>query len=112
VVIPVEAHALALPGTASVVASIHSAREKLDKRVDLLGIVACRVNATVHARKVVDQPRAVFGSAVLEQTIRLAEAPVPRMPITLSAPWSVVAQEYRAVARDLLVRMGGTTTPV
>ena len=114
VVIPVEAHALALPGTASVVTSIQRAREQVNKRVDLLGIVVCRVNATVHAREVIDQLRAAFGSAVLEQTvretIRLAEAPALRMPITRSAPWSAAAQDYRAVARELLARMGGTAT--
>jgi len=114
VVIPVEAHALALPGTASVVASIQRAREQVNTRVELLGIVACRVNATVHAREVIDQLRAAFGSAVLEQTvretIRLAEAPALRMPITRYAPWSGAAQDYRAVASELLTRMGGTAT--
>jgi len=114
VVIPVEAHALALPGVASVIASIERAREQVNKRVDLLGIVACRVNATVHARDVLAQLHASFGSAVLEQTvretIRLAEAPALRMPITQYAPWSAAAQDYRAVAKELLARMGGTAT--
>ena len=114
VVIPVEAHSLALPGVASVVDSIARARAQVNGRIELLGIVACRVNATVHAREVVDQLRAAFGAAVLVQTvretIRLAEAPALRMPITRYAPWSGAAQDYRAVARELLTRMGGTAT--
>jgi chromosome partitioning protein len=114
VVVPVEAHALALPGVASVVASIERARSQVNQRLDLLGIVVCRLNATVHARAVVAQLRATFGSAVLEQmvreTIRLAEAPVLRTPITRHAPWSTGAQDYRAVAAELLRRMGGTTS--
>ena len=114
VVIPVEAHALALQGAASVVDSIQRAREQVNRRIDLLGIVACRVNATLHARDVVAQLRATFGAAVLDQvvreSIRIAEAPGQRLPITRYAPWSSAARDYRAVASELLARMGGTTT--
>jgi chromosome partitioning protein len=116
VVIPIEVHALALPGAASVVDSVGRAREHINKRIDLLGIVACRVNSTVHARDVISQLRSSFGSAVLDQTIRetirLAEAPALRIPITRFAPWSQAAQDYRAVARELLARMGDTRTIV
>ena len=114
VLIPVEAHALAMPGVASVMTSVQRAREQVNTRLDLLGIVACRVNATIHARDVVAQLRATFGSAVLEQTvretIRLAEAPALRLPIVRYAPWSAASQDYRAVAREVLARMGGTAS--
>jgi chromosome partitioning protein len=114
VVIPVEAHALALAGVASVFDSITRAREQVNGRIELLGIVACRVNSTIHTKEVLAQLRASFGPAVLEQTIRetirLAEAPALRMPITQSAPWSHGARDYRAVASELLARMGGTAT--
>ena len=110
VVIPVEAHALALPGAASVVASIERARERVNTRLDLLGIVACRVNATIHTREVVVQLRAHFGGAVLEhsvrESIRIAEAPAFRLPISAYAPASAVAEDYRAVASELLGRLG------
>jgi chromosome partitioning protein len=116
VVIPAEVHALALPGVASVAASIQRAREQVNRRIDLLGIVACRVNATLHTREVLAQLRATFGSAVLDQavreSIRLAEAPGRRLPITRYAPLGPAAQDYRAVARELLARMGGTATLV
>ncbi len=109
VLIPVEAHALALPGVASVVASIERAREQVNPRLELLGIVVCRVNATHHTREVVARLRATFGSAVLAQTvretIRLAEASAARLPIIRYAPWSAASQDYRAVARELLARV-------
>ena len=112
VVVPVEAHALALPGVASVVETIKRARQRVNRRVDLLGIVASRVSATRHTRDVVAQLHTRFGSAVLQQTARestrLAEAPALQLPITQSAPQSGVAQDYRAIARELLDRMGGT----
>jgi chromosome partitioning protein len=110
IVIPVEAHALAMPGVASVMASIERARRQINPRVELLGIVACRVNPTSHVRDVVGQLRARFGSAVLEHTvrdaIRVAEAPAFCMPITRYAPTSGVANDYRAVAAELLERLG------
>jgi chromosome partitioning protein len=110
VVIPVEAHALALPGAATVIDSVERARRQVNKRVDLLGIVACRVNTTVHARDVVAQLRSRFGPTVLDhgvrETIRIAEAPAYRLPITRYAPRSPAAEDYRAVAVELLERMG------
>jgi chromosome partitioning protein len=110
VVIPVEAHALALPGAASVIASTERARRQVNTHLELLGIVPCRVNATTHTREVVAQLRAQFGAAVLEhavrESIRIAEAPAFRMPITAYAPTSPVADDYRAVAAELLIRLG------
>jgi chromosome partitioning protein len=110
VVIPVEAHALAMPGVASVMASIERAQLQINPRVELLGIVACRVNPTSHVRDIVGLLRARFGSVVLEHTvrdaIRIAEAPAFSMPITRYAPTSGVANDYRAVAAELLERLG------
>ena len=110
IVIPVEAHALGLPGVASVIASVERARRQVNPQVELLGIVACRVNATSHVREVVARLRAQFGAVVLEQTvreaIRIAEAPALRLPITAYAPSSPVANDYRAVASELLDRLG------
>ena len=110
IVIPVESHALGLPGVASVIASIERARRKINPHVELLGIVACRVNATSHVREVVAQLRAQFGEIVLEHTvreaIRIAEAPALRLPISQYAPTSPVANDYRAVAAELLDRLG------
>ena len=111
VVIPVEAHALGLSGVASVIASIERARRHVNPRLELLGIVACRVNGTGHVRGVIGQLRARFGSVVLEQpvreAIRVAEAPASRLPITRYAPTSRAADDYRAVATELLRRLGG-----
>jgi chromosome partitioning protein len=110
IVIPVEAHALALPGVATAVASIERARRHLNPRLQLLGIVACRVTATRHSREVIVRLRSTFGSVVLEQSVReaieIAEAPALRQPITLYAPTSAVANDYRAVATELLRRLG------
>jgi ATPases involved in chromosome partitioning len=110
IVIPVEAHALALPGVASVIASIERARRHVNPRLELLGIVACRVNGSSHTREVVARLRSQFDAGVLEHYVReavvIAEAPALRLPITRYAPASSVAADYRAVAAELLERLG------
>jgi chromosome partitioning protein len=110
IVIPVEAHALALPGVASVIASIERARRRVNPHLDLLGIVACRVNPTKHTREVIGLLRSRFGDVVLEHSVResiqVAEAPGLQLPITLYAPKSPVAEDYRVVAAELLDRLG------
>lgn len=116
VVVPVEAHALALPGVASVVESVERARRRVNQRIDLLGIVACRVNGTRHASEVVGRLRSTYGGYVLRssvrETVRLAEAPALRLPITRHAALSGAAEDYRSVGAELLERMGGTQTLV
>jgi len=110
IVVPVEAHALAMSGVSSVISSMERARRQVNKEVGLLGIVACRVNATLHTREIVARLRGQFGDVVLEHTvrdaIRIAEAPAFHLPITQYAPTSPVADDYRAVAADLLDRLG------
>jgi chromosome partitioning protein len=85
-------------------------RRQVNPNVSLLGIVACRVNATVHTREVVSRLRAQFGAVVLEhavrEAIRVAEAPAFQLPITQYASTSLVANDYRAVADELLDRLG------
>ncbi len=110
VVIPVETHALGMQGVARVVTWIGRARAQVNRRLDVLGIVACRVTATAHTRDVIAQLREAFGSTVLEstvrETVRLAEAPALRRPITLTAPASGAAEDYRRVAAELFDRLG------
>ena len=51
VLIPVEAHALSLLGVASVMDSIKRARVHVNRRLELLEIIACRVTPTSHTRE-------------------------------------------------------------
>ena len=68
------------------------------------------MNATGHVRDVVAQLRARFCAVVLEhsvrEAVRIAEAPAFLLPITRYAPTSRVAEDYRAVAAELLDRLG------
>lgn len=111
VLIPVEGHALAIPGVTSVLGSVERAQRRVNPRLKILGILACRISRTSHTREVVTRLRAQFGGVVLEQSIReaiaIAEAPVSRLPITRFAPASAVAADFRTVAGELLERLRG-----
>lgn len=110
VLVPCESHALALAGVASVLGSIDRARQRVNRRLKLLGIVACRVSRTSHTRGVVARLRSQFGDVVLDHSIReaiaIAEAPLVRLPITRYARGSPVAADCRAVADELRERLG------
>lgn len=108
VIIPVEAHSIALPGVAAVVREIGRIQSTLNPVLRNPLIVACRVNRTNHARQVVDDLGRVYGGylarATIRESIRLAEAESARMPITQYAPESGAAIDYRLLADELLER--------
>lgn len=112
VLIPVEARVLALTGLTGVLETMDRVRRRLNPELRLTGVVACRVNRTSHARAIVARLKERFPESFMttsvRESIRLAEAPSFQMPITLFAPSSTGAEDYRALARELMV---GWPTP-
>jgi chromosome partitioning protein len=110
VLVPVEAHAIALSGVAGVATDVARVRANLNPSLDLAAILPCRVNRTIHAREVLEELRERYGSRVMSTTvresIRLPEAAAAQLPITAYAPRSTGAQDYRAAAIELLRRAG------
>lgn len=109
VLIPVEAHHLALPGVDRVITATETLRTHLNPGLKVMGILACRVDPrTRHSRDVVKQLRSRFGSLVfreeVRENVRLAEAPASGVPITIFDPHSRGAQDYRALARAVSER--------
>ena len=108
VLVPVEAHLLAVPGVEALLSTMAQVRERVNPALALDGILACRVNRTRHTRGVVDQLRERYPSHVLSTVVRenisLAEAPAWQLPITRYAPASAGAEDYRSVVSDLLER--------
>jgi chromosome partitioning protein len=108
VIIPVEAHSIALPGVAAVIHEIGRLQSNLNPILQRPLIVACRVNRTVHARQVVEELDRVYGGllarASIRESIRFAEAEAARLPITQFAPDSGAALDYRDLAEELLAR--------
>lgn len=114
VIIPVEAHVLAIAGLGGMLETMARVRRKLNPSLRLAGVLACRVNRTTHAREIVAQLQEQFPDSflqtVIRDSIRLAEAPSVHLPITLYAPKSAGAEDYRAVARELAKAWPAPTT--
>lgn len=108
VIIPVEAHSIALSGVAAVVREIGRIQSTFNPLLRDPMIVACRVNRTIHARQVVAELDRVYGwrlaHATIRESVRLAEAEAARLPITDYAPESGACLDYRLLAEELVER--------
>ena len=105
--VPVEAHFMALEGLAQLELALASARKRLNPSLRIGSIVGCRVNSrTRHGPEVVEALRARFGDlvrqTVIRENVRLAECPSFKEPITRYDPRSTGAADYRALAREVI----------
>ena len=111
VLVTVEAHVMALQGLARLVQTVGVIRERLNPALQITGILACRVDArTRHAQDVAEELRNRFGNLVfktgIRENIRLAECPSFAQPITQYAPHSNGAEDYRALAKEIIAQEG------
>jgi chromosome partitioning protein len=107
VVVPVAAHVMELAGLAALMQTLDAVQERLNQSLEISGVLACRVDTRTNlAREVVGSLRERFGelvfNAVIRESIRLAEAPSFAQPITMYAPNSSGAEDYRRVAGELV----------
>lgn len=107
VLVPVEAHILAVQGLADLVKTINTVQERLNADLKLTGVIACRVdNRTRHCQEVVEQLKNHFGNVFINvpirENVRLAEAPSFGQPITLYDTKSIGAEDYRALALAII----------
>jgi chromosome partitioning protein len=109
--VPVEAHVMALAGLAQLLHTVEVVQERLNPELKLSGVLACRVdNRTRHARDVVDMLRERSGDlvyqTVIRENVRLAECPSFGLPITQYDPRSHGAEDYRALAQEMISQEG------
>jgi len=107
VLVPVEAHVMALSGLAQLLQTVDLIRERLNGELEITGILACRVDfRTRHAQDVVEQLRVRFGNlvynVVIRENVRIAECPSFGQPIMEYGPRSAGAADYRALAEEVL----------
>jgi chromosome partitioning protein len=107
VLVPVEAHVMALNGLVQLLQTIDAVKERLHSQLEISGILACRVDArTRHGLEVVEQLRERFAKlvyrTVIRENVRLAECPSFGQPITQYEPSSHGAEDYRALAGEVL----------
>jgi chromosome partitioning protein len=109
VLVPVEAHVMALSGLAQLIETVQLVQERLNPALKITGILACRVDArTRHAQEVVEQLRERFGNlvykSVIRENVRVAEAPSFSVPITVYDQRSYGAVDYRALADEVIAQ--------
>jgi len=107
VLVPVEAHVLALHGLVQLLKTITLVKQRLNPELEIAGILACRVDfRTKHSQEVLSQLRSRFEGKVYEsvirENIRLAEAPLHLKPITLYDNSCNGSQDYRKLAEELI----------
>jgi chromosome partitioning protein len=109
VLIPVEAHVMALHGLVQLLRTINLVKQRLNPSLEIAGILPCRVDMrTKHSQEVLDQLRTRFEGkvykSVIRENVRLAEAPLHIKPITLYDPLCNGADDYRKLAQELMAQ--------
>lgn len=110
VMVPVQAQVLALQGIDKLVETVEVVRRKgLNPDLAITGIVACQAKLrTRHGQEVIaalrqDFPEACFRT-VIRDNVRLSECPSQGVPITVYAPDSAGAADYRALAEEVITQ--------
>jgi chromosome partitioning protein len=116
VLVPVEAHVMALHGLVQLIKTINTVKQRLNPRLEITGILPCRVDyRTKHSQEVLNQLRTRFEgkvcSSVIRENIRLAEAPLHLKPITAYDSNCNGAHDYRKLAQELMSRDGPPPAP-
>lgn len=107
VLIPVTTHVMTLSGVAQLMQTFDDVKDVLNPQLSLLGLLPCRVDQrTRHSKDIIEALISRFGEQVLEarirENIRLAEAPSFRKSILQYQPNSSVAEDFRALAREVI----------
>ncbi len=108
VVVPVQVHYYAMEGLKQLFETANIIAERFNPcHVKILGILLTLVeNNTLLSRQIQQQMREFFGDlvfdAVINRSVRLAEAPSAGEPVLIYAPESKAATEYRALADEII----------
>jgi len=116
VLIPMQAHFLALQGVGKLLETVRLVAQKLNPRLKVAGVVVCMYDAqTTHAQEVVEDLRRFFASQAgagapwsggrvfdppIRRNIKLAECPSFGQTIFDYAPTAPGAADYRELARQ------------
>lgn len=109
ILVPVECHVMGLHGLAQLLKTVETVEKRLNRELGISGIVACRVDLrTKHGRDVVERVRMKFPDlpyrAMIRENVKVAECASHGIPITAYAPTSHGAEDYRALAREVIAQ--------
>jgi chromosome partitioning protein len=109
VIMPLECEFFALRGIALLTDTIAKVQDRLNQRLEILGILGTMYDPrTLHSREVLERVVQAFGDqvfhTVIRRTVKFPETTVAGEPITTYAPTSPGAEAYRNLAREVLAR--------
>ena len=109
VIIPVEASYLSMTGLQQLLASIGSTKRKLNRRLEIEGIVINKVNTrTNHERDIVDKLREVYGSQIkvfdvmIPESVRAKECTAFGISIYKHDPKGKVAKAFEELTKEVI----------
>jgi chromosome partitioning protein len=109
VIMPLECEFFALRGIALLTDTITKVTDRLNPRLEILGILGTMYDPrTLHSREVLERVVQAFGDrvfhTVIRRTVKFPETTVAGEPITSYATTSPGATAYRTLAREVLAR--------
>jgi chromosome partitioning protein len=109
VIMPLECEFFALRGIALLTDTITKVTDRLNPRLEILGILGTMYDPrTLHCREVLERVVQAFGDrvfhTVIRRTVKFPETTVAGEPITTYATTSPGATAYRTLAREVLAR--------
>ena len=109
VIMPLETEFFALRGVALLTDTITKVTDRLNPRLEILGILGTMYDPrTLHSREVLERVVQAFGDrvfhTVIRRTVKFPETTVAGEPITTYATTSPGATAYRSLAREVLAR--------
>ncbi len=110
VIIPVECEYFALRGVALLIDSIKKVQGRINPKLEIDGVLATMYDPrTHHAREVLSRIKDAFKGQLFKtpitRTIKFPDAQVQGKPLNEIDPKHSGAQQYRAVAKELLARV-------
>ncbi len=109
VLIPLQADFLAMKGLELLLSTIIRVQERVNPKLEILGIVFTMTNPrTLHCKEVIDVTKHVFADrikifeSIIPVSVRFKEAPAAGKSIITYAPVSEGAYAYRLLAKEVL----------
>lgn len=106
VIVPVQTEFLAMRGIKQLQTILRKVKRRTNPDLTLGFIATMYDRRTIHGRDVIEEVRSAFGEqvyqTVIRRTIKLADASVAGEPIVSYASRSAAAEDYRALAKEVL----------
>ncbi len=109
VLIPVEAKIMAVQGLMQLTKTIQTVRERLNPELEILGVLACRVDRRTRlSQDVIKELKKRLGDKLLplhiRESVKVAECPSFCQPINIYDPKGAGAEDFRALAKLITMR--------